>query len=206
MQTFDELVLIFLVTKSSMEELVQRMTSALLPGFYAHIHPETQQPCVLQSADSTDYVQGMVVFGQGKQARNLIHQHYRRHARRVKLEVEIDVCVPVEPPLDLAVPSTRWRLQRRKVWAHAWLWSDTSIANFHFGPEKRRWTLEDYLHGTLAPPQTLRIEPDGKGDERNDSDGSDAFNGLERAPKQRPVIRSGCGHLDYERTETFSGW
>ncbi|KAF2485931.1 hypothetical protein BDY17DRAFT_67634 [Neohortaea acidophila] len=135
-----------LLGKSSAEDIIHRMTPALLHGFRACIHPEDQKPCLLPSADSLDYVQGMVIFGQGRAGRDRIHEHYRPHARRVKAQVEIDVLVPAPSYL----PEERWKLQRKTISAHLWLWADMEALDGRTTSLSRRWKLEDYLAGDLA--------------------------------------------------------
>ena len=200
--------------KVSSEQIIHRMTPALLPGFHAHIHSETQQPCLLQSSNCKDYFQGMVIFGQGKEGRNLIHRHYRPNARRVKVQVEIDVLIPAFPT-DHTLPCYHWVFQRRKIWAHAWLWCNVSSVDVQFRSEQTGWTLEAYLAGDLAANQSLRIEPAGRLGEDYDADGVTDEDDNEapqhhyrRKPKVEPreVVYGGPGHLDYERDAAAVGW
>ncbi|TKA71961.1 hypothetical protein B0A55_05394, partial [Friedmanniomyces simplex] len=73
-----------LLGKIDIVELTHRMTPALLPGFHAHVHADTLQPCILQSTNTRDYVQGMVVFGLGAQSRELIYNHYQANGTVVE--------------------------------------------------------------------------------------------------------------------------
>ena len=201
--TYDDLwIQLTLVLQASPADIIHRMTPGLLSGFHAHVHTETLQTCLLQSTDPTDYVQGMLIFGQGKSARKRIHKHYRPRARRAKVQVEIDIKV-LEPDQDLDSPYQRWRLQRRKIWAHAWFWSNIGSGDVHFRTESPRWTLEDYLAGNLGPDQELRIEPTGMLEDEVEVDDSD----FEIEQEKREIVRGGCGTLDYERAEYgFAGW
>lgn len=141
------------------------MTPALLHGFRAYTHPRDQKPCLLPSADSSDYVQGIVIFGQGRAGRDRIHEHYRPYARRVKAQVEIDVLVPEE----------RLKLRRRTISAHVWLWADMDALEGKTTSMSRRWKLEEYLAGDLAgedddEERTLSTDLDGLDDESESVD------------------------------------
>lgn len=165
------------------------------------MHADTQEPCILQSADDEDYVQGMVIFAQGKKARRLIHKHYRANARRVTVDVEIDVAVPV-PYFQRVFPTEHWRLMRRTIRAHAWIWSNVGSGDVQFRTQAPRWTLEAYISGSLGPVQSLRIEEAAYLDdevfvaEKDDAD--------ER--EKREAVDGGGGHLDYDRMPGFTGW
>ncbi|KJX98315.1 hypothetical protein TI39_contig418g00009 [Zymoseptoria brevis] len=159
-----------LLSKGSAGDLINRMTPAFLPGCHAHLDQETLQPCLVRTDNAQSYVQGMLVFGQGRASRDAVHQHYRPGAKRRKVEVEIDVWVESQPGESA---TCLWHLQRRTVRAHAWIWSgDLEDCS---GGECRDWTIEDSLAGTLEEEMPMRIELDGKGDEaheewlRNDS-------------------------------------
>ena len=182
------------------EDLMPRMTPAVLPGFHADVHSETQQPCILQSL-GTDFVHGMLVLGQGRPGRNLIHQHYQPRTRRVKVQIELDVVVPKPAGY---TPTERWYLKRRRIWAYAWLWSNAGSGDVLCRSTTSRWTLEDCIAGDLGPKQSLRIEPNARGDEGEDGEidvSSDCGN-----QEEREVIYGGCGHLDYDRVDAFTGW
>jgi len=199
-----------LLSKPSPSTLLNRLTPALLPGFQAHIHPQTHEPCLLPSADPAAYVQGMMLFGTGKRGRELVHGHYGPRARRVKVQAEIDVVVPeVRLSADgCSLPRLRWKLQRRRVWALAWVWADVSVAGEgRLGAvAASRWTVEGFLGGSFDSRQTLRIEADGKGDERDDDVDDVRCGGEGYVGEGCEIPRSGYGHLDYARTEGFSGW
>lgn len=197
--------LINVLDKGSPEDIKDRITPALLPGFQAQVHPETQEPCLLQSTESMDYVQGMIIFGEGRNNRDLIHAHYRPNARRVKVQVEVDVVdkVPLE---DREFPTERWRLRRKTIWAHAWLWSDLSVVETAL--DVSCWKLEDYLSGHLSAQLSLRISRSGNGDEAEDGeldvDVNDRGHGNSA---EREVVYARHGTLDYERVRHgFAGW
>lgn len=136
---------------------MNRLTPALLPGYNAHVHAQTLQPCLLSSIEPETYVQGLVVFGLGKDARAHIHQHYRPHAKRRKLQIEIDVAVREGTPKGAPTRLRKVQCVRRVVNAHVWLWSGPRGEDV-VGLDSR-WTLEDYLEGRLGPAQTaLRVE------------------------------------------------
>lgn len=189
------------------------MTPALLPGFRAHVHNQNQQPCILQSTDDDDFVQGMIIFGQGSAGRKRIHKHYRPHARRVKVEVEVETIV-LTTPSDGSSASGQWRPQRRTIWAHAWLWSNFGSIDVEF---RQTWTLEKYLSSTLAGPEpagdTLRIEGNRQPDVEIEVDSSD----YECETEKHESVQGDCGdldvlsdceHLDYEGVLGlgFGGW
>ncbi|KAK4554307.1 hypothetical protein LTR86_008515 [Recurvomyces mirabilis] len=193
-----------LLKKMDTPETIRRMTPALLPGFHAYVHTDTLQPCIMPSHNTNDYVQGMVIFGQGKESRNLIHQHYHENCRRVKVEVEIEISVPLSSA-DRNHPLERWRLQRRKVWAHAWLWANVGSGDVGFRSQAERWTIEDYLSGALEaytePINIQEVWPDADIDVDDDD-------GVVETPKlpEREVVYGGCGHLDYVVEKHFTGW
>ena len=136
------------------------MTPALLPGFHAYTHTDTRQPCILQTPNNTDYVQGMLVFGLGRAARGLIHEHYRPYCRRIKAEVQVDLLVPIG-----------WQVERYKIWAHVWVWSNAISVDARFRATVSGWSIGGYLD-INDPESALRIEPSAKGDERFSEDGS----------------------------------
>lgn len=179
------------------------MTPALLPGFRARVDCETGQPSLIAFTTPTDYVQGMLIFGQGQTGRKLIHKHYRPLARRTKVLVETDVVVSI-PPTNREFPTDRWHLQRRKVKARAWI-STSNVCKIHplFCPEKPNWTLETYLASVNDDDATLRIDPAAYD---IDADGGVALP-CDYDKPEREVVHAGCGHLDWERVEEgWSGW
>ncbi|KAK0934856.1 hypothetical protein LTR29_013570 [Friedmanniomyces endolithicus] len=191
-----------LLGKIESVELINRMTPALLPGFHAHVHADTLQPCILQSTDTCDYVQGMVVFGLGATSREIIHDHYRANCRRVKVEVEIDVQVAM-PSTERDFGMERWQLERRKVWAHVWLWANAGNGDLLTHTQARRWSIDDYLEGNLEPKEIPHIVED-----RSDVDvGVPRDDGhAERRVKDRECVYGVTGHLDYIRGPDFTGW
>ena len=150
------------------------MTPALLPGFHAHVHMETEQPCLIQSADPQAYTQGMLIFGEGKDGRDQIHKHYRPHAKRIKLQVEMDMAVPI-PSEDRKTPDERWALKRKRLLAHAWLWADVRDIDNHFRVDLEGWKLEEYLAGKYTLNQAMRVE-EGVGEDYEVGDSKDAEN------------------------------
>jgi len=143
----------------------------------------------------------MVIFGQGKTARKLIHEHYRANTRRVKIPVEVDVAVPV-PPHERRYPLEHWRLKRRTIKAHAWIWSNVGSGDVQFRTQVPRWTLEDYVSGDLGPSQALRVAERGYLEEEVSVVESED----EVWEEVREVLRGGAGHLDYGREAGFTGW
>ncbi|KAK3069498.1 hypothetical protein LTR53_012117 [Teratosphaeriaceae sp. CCFEE 6253] len=184
-------------------ELTNRTTPALLPGFHAHVHADTQQPCNLQSPNTADYVQGLVVFGLGTVSRRRIHEHYRRHARRVKVEVEIEVAVPVMRS-DRDFEHERWRLRRRRVEAYVWLHANAGTGDAVFRSQAPRgWSLEGYLGGDFEADRRLAVveawpDYDGGVNERE----SDV--GIKKERKE--AWGGGGGSREYLRGNTFTGW
>jgi hypothetical protein len=170
-----------LLSKGSSEDILNRMTPGLLPGHHAHINSETLQPCLVRSSSPQAYVQGMLIFGQGKASRDMVHQHYRPGAKRREVGVEVDVWVRI-PPHERETTTELWRLERRSVQAHAWIWSgDVEGCK---GAECRDWTIEDCLAGNLEDDLPMRVETDGKGDEDEENwpgeEGSDSVSGAAR--------------------------
>lgn len=188
------------------------MTPALLPGYKAHIHAPSLQPALIQSDDPNDYVQGMLIFGLGKDLRRLIHNHYRTHAKRrkVQLEVELQVLVEEFGPGHV-FQQKALRPRRRAIQAHVWLWSKKRGGEDFY--EEGEWNLEDALLGNLGPKQTaLRVEGDAKGDEDEDGWIGREVEEVSVDPEERQsrevVRRGGAGSLDYERITgvDFTGW
>lgn len=146
----------------------------------------------------------MLIFGQGKDARTLIHQRYRRqHAKRKRVQVEIEVVVRSH--------DEHWRIERRTITAHAWLFSrirECPVSDGTEDAEKKcpSWGLEEYLEGQLEDHAPLRIEADAKGDEDQDGYiGRDVME-YEIQSEQREIVMGGGGMLDYERASYFTGW
>ncbi|TKA52885.1 hypothetical protein B0A55_12440 [Friedmanniomyces simplex] len=190
-----------LLGKIDSVELTHRMTPALLPGFRAHVHADTLQPCLLQSTNARDYVQGMVVFGLGAQSRKLIYNHYQANGRRVKVEVEIDVSVAI-PPTDRNFERERWRLRRRKVWAHAWLWSNAGSGDAMSRTQAPRWSIDDYLGRNLEPRQAPLVVENWSDVDLDVSEGQNAESRL----AEREVLYCGAGNIDYISAAGFTGW
>lgn len=190
--------------QGSPEDVLKRMTPALLPGHHIHIDLRSKKPCLVASSTLNSHVQGMVIFGQGKAAREFIHKHYRPDAKRKKVIVEIEVMV-VKPPDRRQHELDLWEPQRRTIFVHAWKRSGEIEG---CGDACANWTLEDYTAGTLAPELPLRIEESAKGDE--EADGYLGRDVVEHdiEVEKREVIYGGPGLLDYERVKgnTWSGW
>ncbi|KAK4888673.1 hypothetical protein LTR27_012459 [Elasticomyces elasticus] len=184
-----------LLGKLDVEQLIHRMTPALLPGFHPYVHADTLQPCILQSPNMQDYVQGVVVFGLGAESKKVIHDHYRLHCRRVKVEVEIDVSVALAPA-NRVFPGEFWRLQRSKVPCHVYLWSNAGSGDAMFRTQAQRWTIDDYLGGNLEPAQALNIVEGWQdvelGDLDNDAD----------EVEERGVTHDGAGSSEREHVCT----
>ena len=157
--------------KGSSEQIIHRMTPALLPGFQAHVRIETEQPCLIQSDNPQDYAHGMLIFGEGRGGRDQVHEHYRPHAKRIKLQVETEIVVPVKAD-DRESPRERWTLKRKRLWAHAWLWSNVMDCETQFRMDLNGWKLEEYLAGKYALNQALRVEL-GVGEDYEAGDGSE---------------------------------
>ncbi|EME47716.1 hypothetical protein DOTSEDRAFT_51059 [Dothistroma septosporum NZE10] len=189
-----------LLGKGSSEDLVKKMTPGLLAGFHRHVQPNTLRPCVLKSSKAHDYVQGIVVFGLGRESRGLLHKHYQPFAKRKTVEMVVEIAVPARGN------SGALELKRRAVAVHAFLWRNKRE---HFEPERdgETWNLGDYLAGNLGPSQTLlRVEPSMKGDEDNDGYiGRDVLE-YEVEQEQRETVYGGAGSLQYDRAATFTGW
>ena len=140
------------VSKASAADMIPRMTPAILPKVRAHVHPKTQLPCLVPSENPEDYVQGMLVFGEGKLTRGLIHEHYREDAKRVKMLVEAETSVPYSHD-ERASRGEGCTPRRQWIPAHVWLWSsnrqdeDVQLSSEDPVP----WTLENYLEGNSSP-------------------------------------------------------
>lgn len=178
--------------------MIDRTTSALLPGFRAQVHLITHQPCLLPTVNDTDYVHGMVVFGQGSKGRNSIHEHYRPNARCVKVEAQIDVSV-LASEQDSEGAVERWELRRRKVWALAWLWKDVGIAGC---ASNSSWTLEDYLEGRYDMDQDLRINTSEHTDEPGEYHRSVEDLADWHEPTKQGKMNSGKGFNDFGCAES----
>lgn len=193
------------------------MTPALLPGYRAVAHDQTGQPCLVQSDNCTDYVQGMLIFGQGKKSRNRIHKHYRPYGRRTKIDVEIDVMV-FAPTDYRESEGEHCRLERRRLKAHAWIkspgapdvWVDGSAPS-HLSTfcQGKPWTMEDYLQSINdEDDRGLQIDPsvydvDGDGGVSLPATFDEEVSG----PPEREIVMAGWGTIQYDRSEEgFSGW
>lgn len=172
------------------------MTPALLPGVQAQVAADTLLPSLVHSSDPQAYLQGVLVFGLGKEARKIIHRHYRHYranAKRTRVRVEVDLRSP------------NHTLHRRVIEARAWLCNSNRTK--YDVVEGATWTLEKYLEGKLEPRQTLlRISPSLRGDEDDDGYiGRDVQERVIEEGKKEIVYGSGGG-LAYERAKTFTGW
>lgn len=178
------------------------MTPAFLPGFYPHVHAETLQPCVMQSTNNKDYVQGMLVFGEGSHGRKLINRHYRANTRRVMVDVQADIVVPV-PGHERKHKYQLWRLQRQIIRAYAWIWAaNVGSSDAQFRNVVPKWTLEDYVEGRLEREQALRVEDAGWLEDKVSVPGDS-----QSWKEDREMLPAGgTGHLDYDRAEEFTGW
>lgn len=184
----------------SIPSYIEKMTPALLPGFRAHVRAQTLEPCILQSQNPRDSVQGMLVFGLGRSSRALIAEHYSASSRRVKVDVHVDVVEEISVTQRVH-PEAKWCLARRVIAAHVWLWSNGGSDEMCQGPA---WTLEDYIEGSFgARQETMSVHPTGKGEDEKDEG-----EGYEMRVDGRQIIYGGEGGLDYERDDgvAFSGW
>ncbi|KAI7233028.1 hypothetical protein KC330_g5580 [Hortaea werneckii] len=183
-------------------DIIPRMTPAFLPGFYPHVHAETSQPCVMQSTNDKDYVQGMLVFGEGSHGRKLINRHYRTNTRRVMVDVQADIVIPV-PAHERKHKHQLWRLQRRVIRAYAWIWAaNVGSSDVRFRNVVPKWTLEDYIEGRLEREQALRVEDAGwLEDKVSVPEDSQSWKEDGAIPQA-----GGTGHLDYDRADDFTGW
>ncbi|KAK5167666.1 uncharacterized protein LTR77_007365 [Saxophila tyrrhenica] len=177
-------------------EILNRMTPALLPGFHGHVHTQTQQPCILQSHDPQDFVQGMLIFGQARAARDRIHAHYRDTCRRVKVQVEVEFLAP--NPSENA-----WVLFRKRIWAHAWLWANVGSGDVEFRGVRERWTLEEYLAGKLGGERRMMLGEEGWIGE-DFEDGKEVVGGERR---DEGAVGGGCeGVMVHSEQPNSSAW
>lgn len=175
------------------------MTPAILHGYNAYIHRDTNQPCLLQSPNLSDCVQGMLVLGQGSRNRDIIHNHFP-NTRNIKVKVEIEILRPVSG-LDRRFAGERWRRERKGIWAHAWLWADVESADLCSGSDVPKWTVEDYISGRIrrCDSTSLKVKHEWKAAE-------DMEHGEIEEGREREVVRGGPGRLTYERMDTYTGW
>lgn len=108
-------------SQGSAEDMIPRMTPGILPSVHAHIDLDTKQPVLVQSPRSEDFVQGMLVFGLGKEARDVLRAYYGRFAHRHRFPVELEVRVGEDG---------RYHLERRAIWAYVWLKSSKIDGKF----------------------------------------------------------------------------
>lgn len=155
---------------------------------------------MLKSSKAHDYVQGIVVFGLGRESRTQLHKHYKAFAKRKTVEVVVEIEIPSRQN------AGTFEKKRRAVAAHAFLWRDK---HEHFEPERvgDTWTLEDYLGQNLGPKQTgLRISPTMRGDEDDDGYTGRDIVEYEVEAEQREVVFGSAGSLSYDRADAFAGW
>lgn len=197
-----------LIGKNSPSDILPRLTPALLPRHHTHIHPATLRPCLLPSSDPQAYIQGFVLFGQGKRARDIIHAHYRRQSsksKRRKVIVEIEVVV-LKPLSQRQHARDLYGLERRCIEAHAW----KSKGKVEGCDEQcRNWKLEDFMEGKYRDEVPMRIKETGKGDEDGEGwIGRDVGEFDVEIARREVVYATGPGVLDYERIQGdgWSGW
>ncbi|PPJ49713.1 hypothetical protein CBER1_02897 [Cercospora berteroae] len=192
-----------LLGKGSAEDMIPRMTPGILPGVHAHIDLDTKQPILVRSSQPEDYVQGMLVFGLGKEARDVLRAYYGRFAHRRRSQVELEVRVGEDG---------QYHLERRAIWAYVWLKSSKidgcKVSSYDNGCPN--WNLEQFLEGKLCARPPLRIEQCARGDEDEDGYIGREVIEYESEPeedeREREVVHSGPGLLDYQRASYFTGW
>ena len=196
-----------LIDQTSPEDLVPRMTPALLPGVHAHIDLESMRPILVFTQRPEDCVQGMLVFGLGKQARDILRTYYHPFAHRRRVEVEFEVCI--EASREDGVPS--WLLERRAVSAYAWVKSQLNDCELSTNDTQicPTWRLEDYLQGKLSLQEPMRIDSSGRGCEEDDGYIGRDIVEYESEPEEeeeREVVYSGAGDIEYVRAPWAMGW
>ncbi|CZT23477.1 uncharacterized protein RCC_09191 [Ramularia collo-cygni] len=191
-----------LIGKGSPEDILNRMTPALLHNHHIHHTPSLSKshlPSLLPSSPAAPSppIQGMLLFGQGKHARQLIHTHYRADTntgtttahtpsmpppKRRKVPVEIEIMVP-QPRERRRHSRDFWRPQRIVISVHAWKSTSAEEGNFQACEEREggrcvaEWTLEGYLAGTLGREEGLSIGIQGRGEGDEDGDVRSMENG-----------------------------
>lgn len=119
------------------------MTPGILPGVHAHIDSDTEQPILVRSPRPEDFVQGMLVFGLGKEARGVLRAYYGRFAHRHRFPVELEVRVGQDG---------QYHLERRAIWAYVWLKSSKIDGKSCFAVRNKniRYRMPNVKNSTLA--------------------------------------------------------
>lgn len=146
----------------------------------------------------------MLMLGLGRESRDLIHAHYRTdNCRRIKVQTEIDVVVPIPNSEDRNFRAERWRLKRRTVWAHAWLWAgqvgSADVKALCQAPA-RGWTIEAFLSGEIEVAAAPHVV-----EQRRDAE-AEVVELVENQPQSRETVYGASGPLEYERGVGFTGW
>lgn len=155
----------------------------------------------------------MVLFGQGREARDCIHEHYRSYTRKVKVQVEVEL---LTPGLDEQTST----LLRKKIWANAWVWSGVGGLAASVGAGST-WTLGTYLSGSLGRAEGMRIgrapfigEDHPDEDDKNQEDDSPVWDQLGEVKTMNDKIGPSNGRnkplahfgsLGYERSTSAIG-
>lgn len=182
-------------------------------GFKIRADGTARNPHLLPSSCSTDVVHGILFLGSGKDSRRLIKNHYRDMCRRVRVDVHIEVQVPV-----LKTQRThdeRWRLEDRSLVAQAFVARHGSVEPVH----DRDWTFERFLTGDCeenADPKFDAWEADGTAwqteqpppldDERACADEQLGDGSSVWDVHATPVFGYGARLEDFEAMEDFGGW
>lgn len=124
-------------------------------------------PTLIPSHDASAHVTGMLFLGSGREARRAIKSHYRAVAKRVRLPVVLEVCVPV-PRAERVDESERWRLEARSVVAQVFVWRGKVEG------KGREWRLGEMIAGGYGTEdEGIHVVQMGEGGE-SDQIGGDA--------------------------------
>lgn len=184
------------------------MTPALLPGVHAHIDLESMRPILVFTQRPNAYVQGMLVFGLRKEARDILRTYYHPFAHCRRIEVDFEACIETSPE-DRVASEQHWHLEPRAICAYAWVKSGLDDCELSTkGESCPDWRLGDYLEGKLSLQEPMRIEPSGRGDEDDDGYIGRDIAQYESEPEEeeREVVYSGPGNLDYVRAPWPTAW
>ncbi|KAM0722122.1 hypothetical protein Q7P37_001563 [Cladosporium fusiforme] len=134
-----------LLGKESPLDILNRLTPARLPSHTTV--PDSEPPHAPRLIPSTTdkFATGLVLLGSGRDARKAIKEHYQPFAKRRRINVVVEVRVPVaRMEREAGFESERWRVEARRVVAQVYVWRGGGVEDGFCG---REWDLGRFLSG-----------------------------------------------------------
>ncbi|KAK5149305.1 hypothetical protein LTR04_007221 [Oleoguttula sp. CCFEE 6159] len=120
-----------LLDKKNNADVLCWMTPAILPGHHRYVIRESNLPAILPADGKRDYVDGMIIFGQGVRDLAAIEEHEGAKCRK---EWVIAVVMLEDGSLEDFM-----------TWAFVWSGEKSEL----FGREEKTWSMGGFLAGAL---------------------------------------------------------